>query len=331
MSGKEAMKPGLAFESTVAEVQRMFGDDCSVTHNELIVDRNGHKRQFDVVLRGQMAGHELLGVLECKDHKRALPARDVEAFVTKSAAVRANLRAIVTRMGYTRTALDLCRHHGILALTLLKQDEKDRGLTVGAYAYLRRYDWDVERVRWGAISEAGLEIAVTSPVGATVGGTELVPWLLHELNTTYLQTRETGWHLFAVVFDEAAMLTSVDGVNTRVVEVGFEVQRTRRIFRQPMFWSGTGLVDMVRQTLKTPKGSRTEARLSMRPGLAGWEEVPEAPDGFEPLAPVGVDFFAFVRSAPEEPPPGLSPAVVHHRPPGGSSGQDDTDGSVSSE
>ena len=146
--------PGIAFEEAVADIQALFaGGECTVTHNERIIDRLGHRRQFDVVFRGKIAGHDVLGVLECKDLARALGPSEVEAFVTKSAAVRANVRAIVSRFGFSRKALDLCNHHGVRAMSLLKSSDDIRGVTVGDYAYLRRFSWD--RVRWGARTFGG--------------------------------------------------------------------------------------------------------------------------------------------------------------------------------
>ena len=49
-------RPGISFEKAVALVQAQFDPAANVTHNEVIVDRLGHSRQFDVVIRGAFAG-----------------------------------------------------------------------------------------------------------------------------------------------------------------------------------------------------------------------------------------------------------------------------------
>src|SRR5687768_7253736 len=110
-SASLSVAPGVGFEKAVADLQRMFGGDSTVEHDVELEDRLGHRRQYDVVIRGKLAGHDVLGVIECKDEKRKIGPEIVEAFVTKSDAVRANFRALVARSGFTPKALDICRHH----------------------------------------------------------------------------------------------------------------------------------------------------------------------------------------------------------------------------
>jgi len=57
-------KSGKSLEKAVARIQQLLDPGSVVTHNEHIVDRLGNRRQFDVVIRGQAAGRNYLGVVE---------------------------------------------------------------------------------------------------------------------------------------------------------------------------------------------------------------------------------------------------------------------------
>lgn len=62
--------PGVSLELAVANIQKMMDPNSTVTHDEKLKDRVGNIRQYDVVIRGQFGGRQVLGVIECKDHRR---------------------------------------------------------------------------------------------------------------------------------------------------------------------------------------------------------------------------------------------------------------------
>ncbi len=49
--------PGIGFEKAVAVIQEQIDPTSSVYHNEKIIDRLGHARQFDIVIRGTFANN----------------------------------------------------------------------------------------------------------------------------------------------------------------------------------------------------------------------------------------------------------------------------------
>ena len=59
--------PGVKLERIVSKIQQMMDPRSTVTHNELLKDRVGNKRQYDVIIRGRFGGQPVLGVIECKD------------------------------------------------------------------------------------------------------------------------------------------------------------------------------------------------------------------------------------------------------------------------
>jgi hypothetical protein len=86
LSGKSAVKRkgrktfSVDFEKAVARVQQMIDPASLVTHNEILIDRFGNKRQFDVVVRGRFGGAPMLGLIECKNHKVKIGPTVIEAF-----------------------------------------------------------------------------------------------------------------------------------------------------------------------------------------------------------------------------------------------------------
>jgi hypothetical protein len=84
--------PGIPLEKAVARVQEMLDPNSKVSHNEVLEDRMGNMRQFDVVIRGTFGGHPILGVVECKDHNRKKNTDAVEAFAKKSENLGAHLK-----------------------------------------------------------------------------------------------------------------------------------------------------------------------------------------------------------------------------------------------
>lgn len=124
-------KPGIAFEKLVAAIQAKIDPASSVMHNEILVDRHGHERQFDVVMRGSFAGQAMLGVIECKDLKRKVGTPDVDAFVTKASDVNANVKIVMSRSGFSKPALEKCAHYGIKALSLIQNDPINKNFFIG--------------------------------------------------------------------------------------------------------------------------------------------------------------------------------------------------------
>ena len=77
-------RTGEDFERAIAAAYELMGGEADVEHDVRLSDKHGNTRQFDVVLRSKMVGHELLGVIECKDLNRKVGTPEVEAFLTKA-------------------------------------------------------------------------------------------------------------------------------------------------------------------------------------------------------------------------------------------------------
>ena len=119
---RQARNNGIPFELAVARVQRMMDTTSTVEHNIKLLDKNGLARQFDVVVRGSFGGLKAIGVIECRDHSKRLGLDDVEAFASKSRSVHANTAVIVSRRGFTSSALILAKDLGIGTMSLVEAE-----------------------------------------------------------------------------------------------------------------------------------------------------------------------------------------------------------------
>jgi len=102
------------FEKLVEEIQKDLAGDAVVTHNDRIMGtRSGVPRQIDVSIRSRVGQFDLLIVMDCKDHNRALDVKDVEDFIGLSQDVGANKAAMAAVIGYSEAAKRRARDAGI--------------------------------------------------------------------------------------------------------------------------------------------------------------------------------------------------------------------------
>jgi hypothetical protein len=114
------MNDGKSFESLVAEFYRRTvaeNPGMKVSQNRRITGPDGD-REFDVVIEAQVADFLLVTVIECKDYGRLVNVTTVDAFASKLEDIRAAKGVLVSRKGFTRSALDKARRLNISACTL---------------------------------------------------------------------------------------------------------------------------------------------------------------------------------------------------------------------
>lgn len=126
---------GVEMEKVVLHFQRLMGPEATVEHDQKLKDRLGHMRQIDVLIRGKFGGWPTIGIIECKDQTRPKGLDDVEAFAKKTEHLGAGLRLLVSRKGFTKTALNLAKHEHIHCLSLLPHDSHRFGIEIGEWWY----------------------------------------------------------------------------------------------------------------------------------------------------------------------------------------------------
>lgn len=131
---------GLAYEKAVAAVQAMMDPNSKVEHNVRLNDNLREKRQFDVIVKGQIGGHPMLVVIECKDQKRKAGVPQIEAFHAKAQSVGANAMIFVSRSGFTKTAIEKAKACKVAPYSLLKKDDQHT-LPISVRWFMESYAW----------------------------------------------------------------------------------------------------------------------------------------------------------------------------------------------
>jgi hypothetical protein len=221
--------PGIAYEIAVATIQKRFDPFARVRHNEIIVDRIGHRRQFDVVIRGSFSGQPMLGVIECKDTSRKVGTPEIDAFITKANDINANFKIIVSRHGFSKNALEKCKHYGIKPLSLVTYEYFISNISIGKND-LALYEW----------SRVFLKIEFTLnkpqfkfPMDAsciTIGGQPVVDWFVNKMiEKTVASPSFEGPFVLHCRFDGPVMIGYRDEWLAAVHYLQFASERKRRI------------------------------------------------------------------------------------------------------
>jgi Restriction endonuclease len=108
------------FERLVAAVHQAADAGANVKWNDTI---NG--RQFDVTIRFRKGLYDHLTVVECKNYEKPVPVEKVEAFVTKSRDVQANVAVLASTSGFQSGAKDAALRHNIALLHVTPSGEVD--------------------------------------------------------------------------------------------------------------------------------------------------------------------------------------------------------------
>lgn len=246
---------GIEFEKVVAAIQAQIDPASKVTHNEILSNRLGHSRQFDVVVRGSFAGQPMLGIIECKDLKRKVGTPEVDAFVTKAQDVNANFKVIMSRKGFTKPALEQCAHNGIQALSLLNDDPTNKAFFIGTR-------WEADITRWGQISVT-LHFEPDPGVPVHFGANELkirnkkvIDWFTNYLLDHEGEIEEFGWVVgFAVVFDELQTVEVRPHVEYPCRAISFKAERVCDKLERLVGVSGTGFFNWNSQQATFPPGT----------------------------------------------------------------------------
>jgi hypothetical protein len=247
--------PGIAFEKLVAAIQSQIDPSSNVSHDEKVTDRLGHERQFDIVIRGNFAGQPMLGVIECKDLKRRVGNPDLDAFVTKSQDINANFKILMSRSGFTKPALEKCRHYGVQALSLLENDPINKNFFLGI-------KWTADVTRWGQVSVTlHFLIDPAKPVSfhadnLRINGRSVLDWFTNYLIDQEPHITELGWVVgISVVFDSPQRVETEPGVEYVCTSIDFMAERLCDKLERMVGISGTGFFNWNLQKATFPPGS----------------------------------------------------------------------------
>jgi len=249
-------KPGIQFETIVADIQVRIDPNATVVHDKIIVDRIGQKRQFDVVIEGKFAGQDILGVIECKDHNRKLGTPAIDAFITKAQDINANFKVVVAKKGFTKPAIEKAKHYGIQTLSLIPDDDVNLGFKIGNYWHADLYHWEQLSLSLVFVDEPDHKI-LFSAQDVRIHGKRIIDWFTNYLIEKHPAETKLGWVVdISGEFDNHQLVEVSDGENYLCKGLIFRANRgmTKKQFFVGI--KGTGFFDWQKSQATIPPNSQ---------------------------------------------------------------------------
>lgn len=263
--------PGIEFERIVAEIQSQVDPSARVVHNEKITDRLGQKRQFDVVIRGEFAGYDVLGVFECKDLKRKVGVAEIDAFVSKSADINANFKVVVSKSGFSKGALKKAEHYGVQTFSLVSDKKANNKFRVGTYWYADVYFWDKISITLDFLCDYQ-EPLIFDAKELRIEGFRVVDWFTNYLLDNHINEEKTGWVVgVRAVFDDPQLVEYKNGKFVKCK--GFVFRALRAVSKKKKFvgLNGDGFFDWQKGKAKFPPG-KTVSTDAVESNFMDWDE-----------------------------------------------------------
>lgn len=267
----EGEKPGVDFEKIVTSIQQRFDSNSTVLHNQLLIDRLGHQRQFDVVIKGDYAGQSILGVIECKDLKRKVGTPEIDAFITKSTDVNANFKIFVSRRGFSKTAIEKARYNGIQTLSLLPEDAAATGFKVGTWWFADVYFWEKFSVTLLHNNVADEPLAFDAEK-LKIKGNVLLDWFKNYLLENHKNEMREDWHGVDIMFENKQYISISDAVSVECIAVQFKALRSRQRKEKLVGLSGDAFFDWQNNKIKYPAGAELASHAIDTRAVSMWDE-----------------------------------------------------------
>lgn len=119
-------KSGREFEDLIAWIQSCVHNRAKIDINKKVRDVDtGKLRQIDIGIHLSDGPTEFFGIIEVRDRSRSIGVRYVEEISAKRQSVRADAAFLVSRSGFTKTAITKASRLGIRALTYDEAKDAD--------------------------------------------------------------------------------------------------------------------------------------------------------------------------------------------------------------
>jgi hypothetical protein len=262
-------RTGKSLEQAVTRIQQLMAPGATIERGVRIQNRLGIPREFDVTVRGEFAGHQMLGVIECKDWADKVGTPELDAFIQKSSDINANFRLIVSPKGFTGPALIQAKDAGVGVYSLLPEPGADVDFSVAVRWYGRAYFWDQRQM------ELSFFPGKSPPAGWSEGdvcldGKRIFNWFVNELSTTYGQRKELGRLSLSRKLDPPLNLT-IRNEHFAIPEIEFSALRTCRHKARFMQISGDALLNWDTKAVSFPQEGAIKVH-NIDPSLTDWED-----------------------------------------------------------
>lgn len=124
--GEKIIKTGRSFERLIARIQKSVHDRAEIGVNEKLKDIDtGRLRQIDITIRLSDGPTQFLGIVEVRDRSRPIGVRYVEEIFGKQRSVKADAAFLVSKSGFTKTAITKADQLAIRALSYEEAQDTD--------------------------------------------------------------------------------------------------------------------------------------------------------------------------------------------------------------
>lgn len=111
-------KKGTEFEKLVEKIYNQISPELNIKRNDRIIGFNSGKlREIDIAIRHTVANHEILIIVQAKDHNKKIDIQIVDAFKAVVADVRASKGVLISSKGFSKTAIKYSKNENIDLLT----------------------------------------------------------------------------------------------------------------------------------------------------------------------------------------------------------------------
>ncbi len=125
------MSDWLDYQKLTASIYAELEPGSQVTHDDMILGVESHiLRQIDVAIRTTVAGHNVLIIVDAKNHSRPLDVNAIGAFASVVRDVRASKGVLVCNSEFTSTAVEYAAGLGIDLCTVHDAASKSWGMTL---------------------------------------------------------------------------------------------------------------------------------------------------------------------------------------------------------
>ena len=145
----DSKNPGISFERLVGSLLyglSELGSLYTVEHNQIIEGPDGG-RQFDLVIKSQLAGISFTTIVECKDKRRKSSVEEIDALESKKKDIAADKAVLVSQNGFSKTAKRKADRVRITLLTVEDPVETILGQCIEMPVYIRELNisgWKTE-------------------------------------------------------------------------------------------------------------------------------------------------------------------------------------------
>jgi len=143
-------KSGKDFEDLVTWIQKSVHERANIIPNERVRDIHTNSlRQIDISIRLSDGPTNFFAIVEVRDHKKSINVRYIEEINTKKQSVGANAAFIVSRSGFTKSALQKAKHLGIQTLTYKEALKSDwSGWIKCDYFYVLENKYEINSINF---------------------------------------------------------------------------------------------------------------------------------------------------------------------------------------